>query len=75
MLEITPQGLVGSQRGVEDGNVYFGTLRHSMPDIKGKYTVLNDFVLPPFQHPQQSQNYNSQHPRSSNLRLSALTDS
>ena len=51
MLEVTPLGLVGSSRGAEDGFVYFGTLKHSMPDLRGKYTVLNDFVLPPFQVP------------------------
>ena len=52
MLEITPLGLVGAHRGAEDGNVYMGTLKHSMPDAKGKYTIMNDFVLPPFQLPQ-----------------------
>ena len=51
VLVITPLGLSGSDRGVEDGNVYMGTLKHSMPDINGKFTVLNDFVLPPFQLP------------------------
>lgn len=49
LLEVTPTGLVGSLRNADDGNVYFGTLKHSMPDSKGKFTVLNDFVLPPFQ--------------------------
>lgn len=47
-LEITPMGLIGSLRGAEDGFVFFGTLKHSMPDNKGQFTVLNDFVLPPF---------------------------
>ena len=51
VLEITPLGLVGSLRGEEDGYVYFGTLKHSMPDTKGRFTVINDYVLPPFQLP------------------------
>ena len=48
VLVITPLGLAGSDRGAEDGNVYLGTLKHSMPDCNGKFTILNDFVLPPF---------------------------
>lgn len=51
VLEIGPLGLVGGLRSAEDGNVYFGTLKHSMPDAKGNYTTLNDFILPPFQLP------------------------
>lgn len=51
VLVVSPLGLAGSERGAEDGNVYLGTLKHSMPDMNGKFTVLNDFVLPPFQLP------------------------
>ncbi len=35
LLEITPSGLIGGLRNVEDGHVFFGTLKHSMPDSKG----------------------------------------
>ena len=57
MLEVTPLGLVGSHRPqAEDGHVFMGTLKHSMPNSQGKYTILNDFVLPPFQMPQAASN-------------------
>ena len=56
VLKINPLGLSGSQRCSEDGFVFFGTLKHSMPEQNGKITVLNDFVLPSFQFPQGSSN-------------------
>ena len=34
-LELTPLGLQGGLRGAEDGDSYFGTLKHSMPDARG----------------------------------------
>ena len=47
-LELTPIGLVGGLRGADDGFTFLGTLKHSMPDAQGQYSILNDYVLPPF---------------------------
>jgi hypothetical protein len=49
ILEINALGLQGEDniRRAYDGTVYFGTLKHSMPDSKGNLEVLNDFILPP----------------------------
>lgn len=49
MLSINPLGLDGKDnlRQANDGYVYFGTLKHSMPDAKGNLEILNDFILPP----------------------------
>ena len=51
ILEINALGLQGEDniRQAFDGYVYFGTLKHSMPDAKGNLEVLNDFILPPSQ--------------------------
>ena len=51
VLSLNPLGLEGSIRKQQDGYVYFGTLKNSMPDKKGKYAVVNDYILPPFQLP------------------------
>lgn len=54
VLEITPLGLEGGLRQALDGYVFLGTLKHSMPDEKGRFQVINDFILPPFQLPNQA---------------------
>lgn len=48
MLQIDALGLQGDDnlRNTRDGHVYFGTLKHSLPDAKGNIEVLNDYVLP-----------------------------
>ena len=46
--------MTGGNRGADDGFTYFGTLKHSMPDARGQFSILNDYVLPPFQMPKQS---------------------
>ena len=53
VLEITPLGLEGGLRQALDGYVFLGTLKHSMPDERGRFQVINDFILPPFQLPNQ----------------------
>ena len=53
VLEITPLGLEGGLRQALDGYVFLGTLKHSMPDERGRFQVVNDFILPPFQLPNQ----------------------
>ena len=54
VLEITPLGLEGGLRQALDGYVFLGTLKHSIPDEKGRFQVINDFILPPFQLPNQT---------------------
>lgn len=45
-LEISPLGLIGSNRDEFDGFVYFGTKKKSLPDQwTGRKTILNDFVI------------------------------
>lgn len=53
ILSINPLGLEGidNLRQANDGFVYFGTLKHSMPDSQGNIEVLNDFLLPPAVQP------------------------
>jgi hypothetical protein len=48
VLHIDALGLQGDDnlRKTRDGHVYFGTLKHSLPDSKGNLEVLNDYVLP-----------------------------
>ena len=48
VLEVTPLGLEGGLRQAADGYVFLGTLKHSMPDERGRFEVINDFILPPF---------------------------
>lgn len=45
-IEITPQGLKNSLRGLQDGAVYFGCKKRgaTVDGVKGE--VLNDFLLP-----------------------------
>lgn len=37
ILEITPLGLEGGLRQALDGYVFLGTLKHSMPDERGRF--------------------------------------
>lgn len=39
-----------NNRRANDGHVYFGTLKHSLPDARGNLEILNDFILPPSVH-------------------------